>query len=423
MERKYIDASIKSISHAKSKQLVFLSTEDNRLDGRRISINGCEKINFGSCSYLGLEQDKRVKQGAIDAINQFGTQYSSSRTYVSLGLYQELEDLLSEIYGHTALVTPTTSLGHIATIPVLVGENDLVILDHQVHTSVRNAVQILRAQNIEVKTIRHNNMIQLQSRLEKSANKYEKVWYFADGVYSIFGDGLDHVGIKNLMSKFANFHVYIDDAHGNSWTGKRGKGYALSHIDYCDRIVVMTSLNKSFAAGGGALICHNEELKELILCCGSTMIFSGPLQPPLLGAAVESAKIHLTSELDLMQADLNHKIQYFIDKSTSNGLPILDDTLTPIFFIGIGEYNMGIDLCSRMIDSGFYCNISAFPSVPHNNTGIRCTITRHLTLADIDNMIETLLENFSAVLLDHGQTIEDVHRNFKITPKVIRKVA
>lgn len=414
MEQKYIEASIKSISNGISKNLVFLFTEDEQLNGRIITIKGKEKINFASCSYLGLEQDQRLKQGAIDAINKYGTQYSSSRTYVSLGLYKELEELLSEIYGHTTLVTPTTSLGHISVIPTLLEANDLIILDHYVHTSVRNAILMLQPQTISIEVLRHNNMRKLATRLEKVANNYDKVWYFADGVYSIFGDGIDTQGILKLLGQYSNLYVYVDDAHGNSWVGKNGCGYTLSKMDYHERMIISTSLNKSFAAGGGALICHNEEFKQKIMVCGSTMIFSGPLQPPLLGAAVASANIHLSKECDFLQADLKHKMQHFINVASSQGLPILDHSITPIFFLGVGDYDAGLDLCERMIKTGFYCNISAFPSVPLNKTGIRCTITRHLTLNDIENMICALSENFKAVLKDHSLTMDGIHRAFKV---------
>ena len=53
--------------------------------------------------------------------------------------YLELEALLDEMFGGHALVTPTTSLGHLATLPVLIGSSDAVVLDQQVHASVQMA--------------------------------------------------------------------------------------------------------------------------------------------------------------------------------------------------------------------------------------------------------------------------------------------
>ncbi|MBT8196177.1 MAG: hypothetical protein KJO64_07105, partial [Bacteroidia bacterium] len=61
--------------------------EDGYLDGRIIHIDGQRLTNFGSCSYMGLELDPRLKAGAIDAVNRYGSQFASSRAYLSVTLY------------------------------------------------------------------------------------------------------------------------------------------------------------------------------------------------------------------------------------------------------------------------------------------------------------------------------------------------
>ena len=113
-------------------------TEDEKLDGRTVRINQDTLINFASCSYLGLEIDPRLKQAAIQAVSDFGAQFSSSRAFISVGLYEELESLMSELFGHPTVMAPTTTLGHMANLPILVAPKDAVIMDHQVHASVQN---------------------------------------------------------------------------------------------------------------------------------------------------------------------------------------------------------------------------------------------------------------------------------------------
>jgi 7-keto-8-aminopelargonate synthetase-like enzyme len=108
--------------------ITHLTTEDEHLDGRHLSINGSDLLNFGSCSYLGLELDKRLINGAIDAVKRYGTQFSSSRAYVSVTLYNEIEELLSKIFNKPVTLASTASLGHMSNIPVLVGEHDAVCM-------------------------------------------------------------------------------------------------------------------------------------------------------------------------------------------------------------------------------------------------------------------------------------------------------
>ncbi len=106
----------------------YTSTELDALPSE-VAIDGDTYVNFGSCSYLGLEHDPDIKRGVITAVERYGTQFSSSRTYLSIGLYSELEGQMRRIYNRPAIVTASTTLGHLATIPVVVGPNDAVVLD------------------------------------------------------------------------------------------------------------------------------------------------------------------------------------------------------------------------------------------------------------------------------------------------------
>src|SRR6185369_5161151 len=102
-----------AIQRLKARGLAHASVEDARLDGRQIELAGRRLVNFGSCSYLGLETDARLKRAACEAVERYGVVFSSSRAYVSLPLYAEFEALLSEVVGgHPVVVAPTTSLLH-----------------------------------------------------------------------------------------------------------------------------------------------------------------------------------------------------------------------------------------------------------------------------------------------------------------------
>src|ERR1700690_187706 len=97
--------------------IAYCTTEDYELNGRIIHVNGAELLSFGSCSYLGLELDPRLKAGAIDAIQRYGTQFSSSRAYLSVTPYTEMEDKLRKMFGQPVILAPTTTLGHMSNIP------------------------------------------------------------------------------------------------------------------------------------------------------------------------------------------------------------------------------------------------------------------------------------------------------------------
>jgi 7-keto-8-aminopelargonate synthetase-like enzyme len=109
-----VSAVDQSIGAATEAGFLMQAVDDVTYTGRHVQISGQTLLNFGSCSYLGLEQRAELKRGAIDAIERFGTQFSYSRAYLQLPIYKELEAAVTSMTGGHVLVAPTTSLGHIA---------------------------------------------------------------------------------------------------------------------------------------------------------------------------------------------------------------------------------------------------------------------------------------------------------------------
>src|SRR5690606_23589692 len=186
----------------KNKGILHLYTEDKLFSGRKVQIKGKDLFHFGTTGYLGLEQDKRLKLAAIDAINSFGTQFPLSKTYLSFGINEELEQHLQLMYNAPVLISKNSTLAHMAVIPSIVRDEDAVILDHQVHWSVQNACQVLKLRGITVDMIRHSHMEMLERKLKEFSGKFEKVWYMIDGVYSMFGDFAPLQDILSLCEKY-----------------------------------------------------------------------------------------------------------------------------------------------------------------------------------------------------------------------------
>lgn len=394
--------------------------EDERLGGRTITLDGARVLNFGSCSYLGLEMNERLVEGTIDAVRRFGTQFSSSRAFASVTLYGELEVLLQGMFGQPAIVTASTTLGHLATLPVLVGDDDAVILDHQVHSSIQMTVQQLKARGIPSAIVRHNDMAHLERTILQLKPTAKKIWYLADGIYSMYGDAAPLDAIQDLLARHEQLHFYVDDAHGMSWTGDNGVGFVRSRMPHHPRMVQAVSLNKAFAAGGGVILFPDEASKQLVRNCGSTLLFSGPVQPPMLGAALASARLHLDDELTEHQARLAERITHMNRRLNEAGLPQFDENDSPLFFVPAGLPHLDYAIVRRMLADGFYVNAAVFPAVPMKRGGLRFTVTNHLELADIDAMVDALARHYTAALAEAGVTFDDVAANFRISPFSVR---
>ena len=91
-------------------------------------------------------------------------------------VHRNVENQLSQMFGQPALVTASTTLGHLAALPIIIQPDDVVILDLQVHSSVQMTAQILKANKVAVHLIPHNNMESLEAKiktLQEKANQFK----------------------------------------------------------------------------------------------------------------------------------------------------------------------------------------------------------------------------------------------------------
>jgi 7-keto-8-aminopelargonate synthetase-like enzyme len=388
--------------------------DNHTFDGKTLTIDGKSKTYFGNCSYLGLETDERLKQAVIESVQKFGIQFSSSRTYARMPLYEEAEDLLTQIFGKPTIAAPSTTLAHIATLPNLVQRNDVVIIDQQAHTSMYNVMAMFKSAGIRVERIRHNDMNALESHIMAFHNDYDRIWFLTDGVYSMFGDGAPIDDMWQLLQKYDKLHLYVDDAHGMSCAGERGEGWALSQFPYFhERMVLIVSLSKGFGASGGAIVVPTEEMRRLIVNVGTSLVFTIQMPTATLAAIVASAKIHLSAEITERQDRLNQLMTYFNITAKAKNLPLIREAHTPINYVGVGTPDSGAEITKRMLDSGYLLNPASYPSVPYKHTGVRILITTHLTEQDIFDMTTTLSHHLDEMEAKKTITRAEIRQAFE----------
>jgi 7-keto-8-aminopelargonate synthetase-like enzyme len=398
-----------SMGNGVAAGVIRLRVEDEILAGDTVTVNGQLLVNFGSCAYLGLNVDPRLKQGAIEAIERFGPVFSSSSAYISVDLYTALEESLARIFGTGHVVLPTTTtLGHLAALPVLVSPDDVVLVDTQSHASVHLATDVLRGRGVSVTELPHNAMTALEAALDRASKSGSgRIWYLADGIYSMYGDVAPVHTIADLMARYPSLHVYLDDAHGFGWRGRHGRGYVLDEIPLHERMVIAVSLAKSFGTGGAALLFADPDTARRVWLTGGTLTFSGPIHPGELGAAVAAAEIHLSNEQQERQARLISQIELVARLLVEHQLPAMSFDPTPIWFIRLGRDDQVIELTKRLMKDGFYVNPAAFPAVPRGYAGIRFTHTLYQTDDQIGSLIESMARHVPEIV-DEPEIVIDL---------------
>jgi len=384
--------SIKAmIAEGRSKGVGYFYLEDERFTGRTIRIAGRDILNFGNCSYLGLEIHPDVKQGVIDAAERHGSLLSNSRSYFSSRLYRDLEERLALIFPGFQVVSTTTTLGHCSVLPLMIEAVDAIILDQYAHNSLRMGALLCKANGATLVTCRHNDMNHLlQVFRRQKAKGARNIWYLGDGVYSMQGNKLAIVELLALLNEHEQLFAYIDDAHGMSWTGQKGAGFILGHYGIHPKMIVAVSMCKSFGAFGGVIIFPDAEWADLVRLLGQSLIFSAPIPPPILGAAIASAKIHLSDALPRYQDELLERIIRFRKGCRQKGIPLGTRDDTPIQFIEIGDNRAVYALLEKLMESGIFVTAAIYPAMPKKHGGIRVNITRHLSFEDIDYLVDRI---------------------------------
>jgi len=414
----FIDTVDTVFSNAKEKGILHLYAEGEYLNGRSIKINGSEMLHFGTTGYLGLEQDKRLKEAAISAITNYGTQFPLSKTYLSHPLYAELESKIEQMYNIPPIITKNSTLGHMAIIPTLIRDEDAVIIDHQAHWSVQNACQILKLRGIPVEMIRHNNLEMLEDKIRMLGGKSGKIWYMADGVYSMYGDYAPVQDLLNLARKYPQIHLYFDDVHGMSWKGKNGTGFIFDAIGTLEEnIVVVSTLSKTFGASGATFFCSDRKLREKIKTFGGPLTFSAQLEPASVAAAIASCDIHLSAEIYNHQAELAKKTAHFSTLLSKSSLPLISDNDSPVFFLGMGTPATAYNFTKRLYSEGFYLNLGIYPAVPIKNTGIRITISAHNKIEDITDLARAMDHHFHKAVEETGSSDQKIRQAFRMDIK------
>lgn len=359
-------------------------------DGATWTVDGQTLKNFASCSYMGLERHPELIAGASAALAEYGSNFSISRVYLQCPLYRAFEESLSEVMGRPTLVTASTSVAHMAALPVLVGDHDQVLVDQFAHASIHMATDLIA--DAPISLLRHNRMDLLEEALKNAGEGVERVWYLCDGVYSMLGDFAPFSELKRLLYRYPKLHLYVDDAHAMSWLGQHGRGSALSLLGEHERMVVAVSLSKAFGAVGGALAFPNQAMYDLVRVCGGPMIFSGPMAPASLGAGLASARLHLKPDFARLQAELHERVTYARTALAGAGLHLATTDDTPVLVVHYDSVPAAQAVVRGLRERGLFGCISTFPAVPVNKPSLRLTISRHNSFEDIRDLVLALSE-------------------------------
>jgi glycine C-acetyltransferase len=346
-------------------------------------------IMFGSNNYLGLANHSYVKKKAIEAISKFGAGIGGPpllNGYTSL--HRELEERLAHLKGEEDALIFSSGYGtNVGLVTGLLNSNDVVIYDAYSHASFCDGIKMADVQSFR---FTHNNISQLEQRLEQNASNSDKdVYVGVEGVYSMDGD-LAPLNEIVPLCKSKGAILIVDDAHGTGVMGKTGRGTA-EHFGVEGQVdICMGTFSKTFAATGGFIAASKPIINYLRFFARSYM-FSASL-PPVSIAMVLACLDVIENEPELLE-QLWSNVKY-----AELGLREIGIDIEPQSAIIPLRVPVGMDLrkaAGKFHDKGIFVNSVEYPAVPVSQQRFRISIIATHTKEDIDRLIETVDEIWS----------------------------
>ncbi len=345
-----------------------------------VIMNGRRMIMVGSNNYLGLTNDPRVKEAAIEAVKKYGTGCAGSRFLNgTLDIHVELEEKLARFMRkEAALVFSTGFQVNLGVISALAGKDDTIVIDKMNHASIIDGCRLSYA---EIKKFRHNDMADLERVLSDISGR--GILIVVDGVFSMEGDIINLPEVVALAKKYGA-RLMVDDAHGIGVLGATGRGTA-EHFGLEDEVdLLMGTYSKSLASIGG-FVAGDEEVIHYIKHFARSLIFSAS-PPPASVASVSKALDIIEEEperIEQLWKNTNRMLKTFKELGFEVG-----PSQTPIIPIIVGQNETAFMMAMMLQEEGVFANVAVSPAVPEGKALIRTSYMATHTDEHLDIVTE-----------------------------------
>jgi 8-amino-7-oxononanoate synthase len=338
-------------------------TTTERTSASGAAQNGRDLESFSCNDYLGLSRHPDVIAASLDATRRYGVGAGSSRLVNgNHPLYADLERKLAALKGtEDAVVFGSGYLTNVGTIPALVGNPDLILIDELSHSCLLAGAELSGARVIE---FRHNDVAHARELLAEQRARHRHCLVVTDGVFSMEGDLAPLSDLAALADEHGAW-LMSDDAHGLGVVGD-GRGSSFAHGERVDVPLQMGTLSKAAGAYGGYL-CASTNVVELVRNRARSFVYSTGLPPGTVAAASRALDI-IATNLDLVRRPLALARLFTTELD-------LRAAESPIVSIVLGSAERALRTSDELKLAGFLVPAIRPPTVPAGTSRLRFTFS------------------------------------------------
>jgi glycine C-acetyltransferase len=351
--------------------------------GAWIEVDGRKVLNMCSNNYLGFANDDRLKKAAIKGIEEYGVGPAAVRTIAgTMTLHKVLEEKLAKFKKVEAAISFQSGFNsNLATIPALVGKEDLIFSDELNHASIIDGCRLSRATIVRYE---HCDPESLQAKLEEYKDHPGKKLVVTDGVFSMDGDIAPMDRIVEVAEQYDAI-IMVDDAHGEGVLGEAGRGI-VDHFGLHGRVdIEVGTLSKAFGVVGG-YVAGKKLIVDYLHQKARPFLFSSAVTPPDVAACI--AAVDILQESGELVEKLWDNARYFKKNMKDLGFD-LGFSETPITPVMIGDAKVATRFSMRLFEEGIFAQAIGYPTVPKGKARIRVMISATHSKDDLDFGAET----------------------------------
>ncbi len=357
--------------------------------GAWLTVDGKRVLNFCSNNYLGLANDPRLREAAKYAIDKFGVGPAAVRSIAgTLALHLELETRLAEFKGAEATISFQSGFSsNLATIPALVGKEDVIFSDELNHASIIDGSRLSGARIVRYS---HNDAESLEdviiheSRDQAPIRPYRRAIIVTDGVFSMDGDIAPLPQIVEVAERH-NLILMVDDAHGEGVLGRGGRG-VVDHFGLHGRVdIEVGTMSKAFGVIGG-YVAGKKAIVEWLRQRGRPFLFSSATTPA--DAAACLAVVDILEQSTELVEQLWENTKYFKGEMQRLGFDT-GRSETPITPVMLGEAALAQKFSRALFEKEVFAMAIGYPTVPQGKARLRVMISAAHTREDLNKGLES----------------------------------
>ncbi len=346
--------------------------------GAWLLVDGRKVLNFCSNNYLGLANHPDIVAACKKATDKYGVGPGAVRSIAgTMDLHIELEKRMAKFKGVESAITFQSGFtANLATIPVLVGKEDVIFSDRLNHASIIDGCRLSGAKIIAYD---HCDPSSLEQVIKENLAQYRRALIVTDGVFSMDGDVAPLDEIYAVAERY-DLLLMVDDAHGEGVLGKGGRGI-VDHFGLHGKVdVEVGTMSKAFGVMGG-VVAGSPVIVEWLRQRGRPFLFSSAMTVPDVAACI--AAVDLLEKSTELVDRLWENARYFKAEMKTLGFDTGVST-TPITPVMLGEAPLAQQFSRDLYQAGVFGMALGFPTVPQGKARIRVMISAAHSQADLD---------------------------------------